>query len=157
MSVADVVKLGIYGSIANVTAQKKLLEVMNNAEDAKGTAIGATITTGPSHTDTVNVAVQLTDEAGDNVAGLHHLRFMLFTTAVGAAFNTLTLTTETAVGTAGTILVVEVAHEMYTVLTNDAGLFDVDIVYTTGAGTLFLAVVLPSNELAVSTVVTFTA
>ena len=154
MALADVVKLGIRGSIANVTAQNKLIELM---EAALGGVAGVTFTVGAAHTDTVNVAVQLTDEAGANIANKTHLTFMLFTTAAATAFNTLTLTTATAIGTDGTLLLEKTTDELYTVMTDVTGSFDVDLVYTTGAGTLFLGVVLPNGKLAVSTVVTFTA
>lgn len=153
MALSNAEKLGIYGSIASVTAQRKLVELMGFA---KGGVAGATFTVGASHTDTVNVAVQLTDEAGADVVGPASVTVLLLTTAAGVAFNTLTLTTALAIGTDGALTEL-VTDEVSTVVTEADGEFDIDIKYTTGAGTLFVAVVLPNGILAVSTVVTFTA
>ncbi len=152
--VADVVKLGIRGSIANVTAQNSLLTVMNNAEDAKGGVAGATFTVGAPHTSLVNVAIQLTDEAGNDVAVVATVSILLFADVVGVAINAIALDT-VAIGTDG-VLVTVVANEMYQAVSEADGDIDINFTEATATGDLYLGVVLPNGKIAIATdVITF--
>ncbi len=151
MAIPNVVKSGIRGGIPNVTAQNAVLDAMTITQ---GAVAGATFTVGDPHTSLVNVAIQLTDEQGDDMAVISSVTILLFADVAGAAINAIALDT-VAIGTDG-VLVTVVANEMYQAVSEADGDIDINFTEATATGDMYLAVVLPNGKIVVATdVITF--
>lgn len=157
MTISDVVKVGIRGGIPNVTAQNALVDTVDDFTDhiaAKaGVFAGATFdveTEADTTANTVIVTIQLVDEAGDDLTVPTSVRILLFKDAAGADFNTTGDTDYTSVLIATDGTLAELTEDMaYQAVSEDDG--DIDIKFLiTGAGSSFLAVMLPNGKMAVS-------
>ena len=119
-----------------------------------GVATKATFTVGAEDTNSINVAVQLTDETGDDVAEINHVRAYLSDSATGDGVCATAPDGDIAVGTDGTIIYEDVADKVFQIQTEADGEFDVDI-GEASTGTWYLVVILPNGTQAVSGAITF--
>jgi len=115
-----------------------------------------TITPGAAHTDTVNVAIQLLDYAGNDLAVAGSVIAYLSDVDTGLDITATDVTTETAIGTDGSLAVLT-ANKVYLLNSEADGDIDIDVQYTTGAHDFYLVVILPSGKRVVSTKIEFTA
>jgi len=115
-----------------------------------------TITPGAAHTDTVNVAIQLTDYAGVDLAVAGTVLAYLSDVSTGLDITATAVTTETAIGTDGSLAILT-ANKVYLLNSEADGDIDIDVKYTTGAHDYYLVVILPSGKRVVSTKIEFTA
>lgn len=115
---------------------------------------GATFAIGTETTNVINVAIQLFDGAGDEIATRAAIWFYLSDDAEGD--TVVAATTSLAIGTDG------VAIEM---ISNSAGMLisevdgdiDISIGDASGAATYYLVLVMPTGALVVSDAITFAA
>jgi len=115
-------------------------------------ASGVTFTVGTEETNVINVAIQLTDGAGDNLQSPSAVAFYL-----SDASNGLSLTSandEVAIGTDG-VYIETVADSSGVIVTEADGTADIDITDTSGASTYYVVLILPNGKLSVSDAVTF--
>ena len=125
-----------------------ILKWMNNVP------CGATITVGAEATNVINVAIQLTDYLGEDIAAPACIKAYCCTTSAGTTKETTTVSTEAAIKTDGELTVVTAKTE-YNLLSEADG--DIDIDFTdTGTNSFYLALVLPTGKIVVSDVITFT-
>jgi len=116
--------------------------------------VDADITVGAEGTNVINVAIQLKDYLGNNIAAPSYVRAYFCTTTAGTTKETTTVSTETAIGTDGEILIVTAKTE-YMLLSEADGSIDIDIT-DTGTNDTYLAVVLPTGRIVVSDNIKFT-
>ncbi len=116
--------------------------------------VDADITVGAEGTNTIDVAIQLKDYLGNNVATPTYIPAYCCTTSAGTTKETTTVSTETAILTDGEILVVTAKTE-YTLLSEADG--KIGLRFTdTGTNSFYFAIVLPTGRIVVSDVITFT-
>jgi hypothetical protein len=133
-------------------------EVTATASELNGivsTPTDATITVGTEADNSINVAVQLTDANGDNVAAIHHLLVYLSDQDDGTDVSAGAPDADVAIGTDGVILLEYTTDLVFQVQTDATGAFDFDIGDTTGTPTWYLVVVLPNGQQVVSDAITF--
>ena len=119
----------------------------------KNVCEGATITVSEKDTDEWYVNIQLTDYQGNDLAVAGNVMAYLASDADGLDFNTATVTTETAIGTDGSLAIV-IAKILYSLTSEKDG--DIDLVVTdTGDDVYYFVVVLPNGKLVVSDAITF--
>jgi len=121
-------------------------------KDAAG-AVGATITVGTEAADAINVAVQLEDNDGVNVAARRCVYVYLSDDADGDGITGTAPATSMAIGTDGNIIDTLTAKASFMIASNATGAIDLDITDTTGS-TWYLVVVV-GDELLVSGAITF--
>ena len=115
---------------------------------------GASFTIGAEAGNEINVAVQLLDGNGDELATRAAVQFYLSDDADGDTL--VAAATSLAIGTDGVIL--EHISNSAGVLVSEAdGDVDVTIGDASGAATYYLVLVMPSGELVVSDAITFAA
>lgn len=111
-------------------------------------------TVGTESGNAVTVAAQLKDFAGNDLTVPASLLMYLASDSAGLNIKASTVTTETAIGTDGSLGVL-LAGQVYQVTSEADG--DIDIVITdTSADTYYVVLVMPNGKLEVSTVATFT-
>ena len=115
-----------------------------------------TITPGEAHTDTVNVAIQLLDYAGNDLAVAGSVIAYLSDVDTGLDITVTDVTTETAIGIDGSLAILT-TKKVYLLNSEADGDIDIDVKYTTGAHDFYLVVILPSGKRVVSTKIEFTA
>lgn len=111
-------------------------------------------TVGTKVATTINVAVQLQDVRGRNVAERVGARVYLSDASTGAGITATATTTALAVGTNGSLLAILVTGKMMEVLTDASGRFDINVIQSSTAS-YYMVVILPDGSIAVSTVITF--
>lgn len=123
-------------------------------EAANAGAIGgASFTIGTEAANVINVAIQLTDGAGSNLAKRGFVQVYLSNDANGDSIATTGTPAGLAIGTDG--LFQQLTANKAGFCTSEAdGSIDLNIT-NTGAGTQYLVVVLPSGKLVVSSAITF--
>jgi hypothetical protein len=114
---------------------------------------GATFTIGAeSGGNVINVGIQLTDAAGNDMAIRNSLPFYLSADANGDAIATAA--TSLAIGTDG--LMIEWVSNSSGMLTSEAdGDIDINVGDASGVATYYLVLVLPNGKLTVSAAITF--
>jgi len=118
-----------------------------------GCAYGATITVGTEASNVINVTIQLKDYAGNDLDVANSIIAYCSSTATGLDRVTTTVSTETAIGTDGSLGII-LAKSMYLLISEADG--DIDLNFTdTGTNSFYLVLVLPNGKLAVSAVITF--
>lgn len=112
-----------------------------------------TFTIGDEAANTINVAVQLKDAAGDNLAVRGSVMAYLSTDAGGANLAATAPDGGVTIGTMG-LAVPLVAGKAFQLVSHTDGIVDLNI-EESGAATFYLVVVLPHGRLAVSDAITF--
>lgn len=115
--------------------------------------LSATFVVGTEAANAINVAVQLKDGAGVNVAERKVLQWYLATNATGATPAGTAPTGKVAAGAAGA-LIESINNLSGMAVTNATGQLDVTLT-DTGTPTFYLVLVLPNGSLAVSPAITF--
>ena len=119
----------------------------------KGVPFDATITLADEADNARAVTIQLLDFSGRPLHGRATIFAYLSAVSTGLDFGTAEVTTETAIGTDGS-LSVEVTGIAYKITSEIDG--DIDIVLTdTGTDTHYLVLVMPSGKLVVSDAIAF--
>lgn len=113
----------------------------------------ASFTIGAEAADTINVAVQLKDARGNNVAQVVNCKAYLATAATGIGLGTAT-TSAIAIGTNGTLLDITKTGQVFSVVTDASGRFDVNLIQT-ATPTVYLVVIMPDGSISVSSAITF--
>ncbi len=116
-------------------------------------AASATISVGAEETNVVNVAIQLTDGAGDNLDNQAAVIAYLSDAATGAGLATTAADT-VAIGTDG-VLAEIVSGQVYVLISDATGAVDINVTQD-AADTLYLILLLPSGKVVASSVLTFT-
>ncbi len=131
--------------------------VMDVQAGAKASPVaGATFTIGAEAADAINVAIQLTDANGADLAVAATVLIFLSSNSTGLDLTATGPSTSVAIGTDGAFLVTHVTKKIFTVQSEADG--DIDITLTeTGAATWYMVVVLPNGLQVVSDAITFAA
>lgn len=115
----------------------------------------ASITVGTESDDAINVAVQLQDANGDNVAAVYHVECYLSDQVDGTDETAGAPDDDVAIGTNGVILSELTTDIRFKIQTNATGAFDLDIGDATGTPTWYLVVILPNGQQVISDAITF--
>lgn len=134
-------------------ASGELYTVLNNFNNM---ACDATITVGAAHTSTIAATIQLKDWNGDDLTAANCIKAYLASDSSGLDVNATALTTEMAIGTDGSIAVLE-GSKSYLLVSEADGDIDITMGYTTGAKDFYLVLVMPTGKKVVSTKFEFTA
>jgi hypothetical protein len=110
---------------------------------------------GDEATDIIPVAIQVVDPGGDALEEKFALELYVCSDAAGETVAAAT-NVEVAVVT-GAALVTHVAHEWFSLVTDDAGLLELTFTDTSGTGTetLYIGIKLPNGKYIVSDAITF--
>jgi hypothetical protein len=117
---------------------------------------GATITVGTEAANSINVAIQLTDAAGNSLATVGHVKAYLSDAATGIGLTATAPDGDIAIGTDGAILYEDVADKVFALQSEADGDIDLDIGEAAG-GTWYLVILLPNGQKVVSDAITFAA
>ncbi len=127
------------------------------AKDAAARAYNAfnmaSFTIGTKSGNVINVAVALKDARGQAPQGPVVADLYLSDAAAGTAITGTSATL--AVGTNGAILAQPVSGKSAKVVTNSAGLIDLNVTQASSPVTYYLVVVFPDGSIAVSAAITF--
>lgn len=115
----------------------------------------AAFTIGTKSVNTINVAVQLKDAHGNNIAQPVNCKAYLSDSATGLGITGTPATSAIAIGTNGYILATLVTEVMVDVLTNAAGQFDLNLIQTASPTTEYLVLILPDGNILVSGAITW--
>lgn len=110
-------------------------------------------TIGAESGNVINVLGQLIDENDNEIAGVHYLTVYLSDAATGIGV-TGTAPAANAIATYGTLMITHTAVRFFDILTDADGKFDFNIQYA-GIKTWYMVVVVDSNEVVVSSAITF--
>ena len=114
----------------------------------------ATFTIGTEAANVINVAVQLKDGAGDDIATRAAVQFYLSDDADGDTI--VAAATSLAIGTDG-VAIENISNSAGLLISEADGDIDINIGDASGAATYYLVLVMPSGELVVSDAITFAA
>ena len=114
----------------------------------------ATFTIGAEAGNVINVAVQLKDGAGDDIATRAAVQFYLSDDADGDTI--VAAATSLAIGTDG-VAIENISNSAGLLISEADGDIDINIGDASGAATYYLVLVMPSGELVVSSAITFAA
>lgn len=117
-------------------------------------AAAASFTIGAEDTNVINVAIQLKDAAGNDIAYKACVQIYLSDDSAGDGLIATATSGNVAIGTDGTVINSYTAKKHLLVQSEADGDIDFNITES-GAKTLYMVVVLPSGALAVSGAVTF--
>lgn len=115
----------------------------------------ATITVGSEVTNVVNVAIQLTDGNGDDLANVAAVYFYISDDSGGSGVAATAPAGGIAIGTDGTLAEV-VSGKAGWLISEADGDIDIDVTET-GTDTFYLVLIMPSGETVVSGAITFAA
>ena len=119
-----------------------------------GMPCSATISVGTETDNVINVAIQLTDYLGNDLTNAASILAYCASDSAGLNIITKTFSTETAIGTDGSLGII-LAKTMYQLTSEADG--DIDLDFTdTGTNSCYLALVMPNGKLVVSDAITFT-
>lgn len=129
------------------------------ASPTDGGIAAATIVVGaesahPGHA--INVAVQLKDVFGNDLSVVGVVHAFFSSDAAGKDAVTTTLTTDLAIGTDGSCVIL-LAKSAYLLVSEADGDIDFNLVKDDGAATVYLNLVLPSGKIVTSDAITFSA
>lgn len=116
---------------------------------------GATITVGAEAANVINVAIQLTDAAGDALATVGHVVAFLSDASTGIGITAAAPDADVAIGTDGAILWEFVTDKAFMLQSEADGDIDLDIGDATGTPTWYLVVLLPNGQKVISDAITF--
>ena len=119
-----------------------------------GCAYSATLTPGASDADTVAVAIQLKDYAGNNLTVPNAVLAYLASDATGLTVNVTDGTTDLVAGT-GSVAILT-AYKAYLLVSDATGAIVVTLVKTDGAKDYYLVLVLPNGKRIVSSKIEIT-
>lgn len=118
--------------------------------------LNATISVGAEAANAINVAIQLKDAGGADLAAVGYVTAFLSDDSGGLAISGTAPATSVAIGTDGAIIK-ELTTKLAWILQSEAD-GDIDLTITeTGADTWYLVVVLPDGSQVVSDAITFAA
>lgn len=115
----------------------------------------AAFTIGTKSGNTINVAVQLQDANGRNIAQIVGATFYLSDNSDGHTLTATATTSALAIGTNGVLMNIDVAGKMARVITDASGRFDINVIQTASPTTYYFVVQLPDGAIVVSSAVTF--
>lgn len=124
---------------------------------------GATLTVGTETDDVINVAIQLTDVFGADLASIGVVHAYISDSATGDGIASSAPSGGVAIGTDGSILAELVTDKLFVLQSESDGDIDLDITGTSGSagaepeGPLYLVVILPTGETVVSDAIEFVA
>lgn len=124
--------------------------------DLKNTWSGATFTIGTESSNSINVAIQLTDIDGGAVAQSYIVTAYLSDDSTGAGLVATVPDGDIAIGTDGTILYELVTDKVFVIESEADGDIDLDI-GEAGADTFYLVLIDPAGRKIVSAAITFAA
>ena len=113
-----------------------------------------TFTIGAAVSHVINVALQLQDAQGHNLAIPAHVEVYLSDNADGSTLTATVPTSTTTIGTDGKILVVEVTDKVFDLLVSAAGKVELNFTQT-ATQNYYLVVKMPDGSLVVSPVIAF--
>jgi len=119
-----------------------------------GCAYDATITPGAAHADTVAIAIQLKDYAGNNLTVPNAVLAYLASNATGLTVNTTDGTTDLTAST-GSVAILT-AYKAYLLVSDATGAIAVTLVKDDGAANYYLVLVLPNGKRIVSSKIEIT-
>lgn len=119
-----------------------------------GCAYNATITPGAAHADTVAIAIQLKDYAGNNLTVPNAVKAYLASDATGLTVNVTNGTTDLTAST-GSVAILA-AYKAYLLVSDATGAIVVTLVKTDGAKDYYLVLVLPNGKRVVSSKIEIT-
>ncbi|MFZ7134337.1 MAG: hypothetical protein ACOWWR_18480 [Eubacteriales bacterium] len=118
-----------------------------------GAPVNAEITVGVEDTNVINVSIQLKDWDGKDLANPASVTAYLASDSAGLNVVTTTVTTETAIGTDGSLGII-LAKTMYLLTSESDG--DIDLDFTdTGTNGFYLVLVMANGKLVVSDKIEF--
>jgi hypothetical protein len=115
----------------------------------------AVFTIGAKAANTINVAVQLQDARGRNIAQIANVQAYLSASPTGAGLSAVPTSSALAIGTNGTILAITVAGLVVDLITNASGQFDLNIIQTAGGTPYYLVLCLPDGSVICSPIIQF--
>lgn len=137
-----------------VASGGKITVESGGAIDDKGAVGGATITVGNESSDVRQIAIQLTDANGADIAVRAAVHIAVLLDANGDAFVVTGGSTGIAIGTDGALLTM-VAKKLFLAISEADG--DIDLTWTdTGTEAAYLAVILPNGKMIISSALTNT-
>ncbi len=127
-----------------------------SSDPAYAVCESATITVGAEATDVINVAIQLKDGGGNEIATRTSLMAYLSSDATGDTLNTTDANLSSAIGTDGQ-LVELTADVLFFLVSEVDGDIDIDFTKTDG-GTIYLNLIMPgTGRVVTSGAITFAA
>jgi hypothetical protein len=122
--------------------------------DIGGQVAGASFTVGAENANVRNIAIQLKDAQGKDIAHRAAVHIAVLADANGDAFVTTGGSTGIAIGTDGALVAI-VAKKLFLAISEADG--DIDLTWTdTGTEAAFLAVILPNGRMVISAALTNT-
>jgi hypothetical protein len=150
-AIANETSVALSGAIPSTSAATEIKRILNAAIPAPA---GATFSIGAeSGGDAIVVSIQVTDANGNDINARTAVTAFLLADANGDAFNTASATV--AAGTDGALATL-VTNKAYQCITEADGDLDISITIS-GAATKYLAIVLPSGKMVISSVITWAA
>ncbi len=147
----------VYNLKKNVSGPEDLKDMTVAASDLNsfdGAVASADYTVGTEAANVINVAGQLKDAAGNDMAVANALPFYLSDDAAGLTPSTTAPDGGIAIGTDGALI--EWAANLSGLLVSEAdGDFDIDLTHAAGAATWYLNVKMPNGTLVTSAAITF--
>jgi hypothetical protein len=130
----------------------KLIADPGDVIDIGGGCAGASISVGAEATNVRQIAIQLKDAQGNDLAHRAALQVAVFADANGDAFAATGGSTGIAIGTDGALVPV-VAKKLFLAISEADG--DLDLTWTdTGTEAAYLAVILPNGAIVISAALT---
>ncbi len=120
-----------------------------------GKITGVTFVIGAEITNVINVAMQLIDPTGADLAVIGNVRVFLSDASTGIGLTAAVPDTSVVIGTDGAIIETTLTSGSWLLQSEADGDIDIDISEVGGAGTWYVVVVLPDGTQIVSTAVTF--
>ena len=137
-------------ALANPQAAREVRNVLNVLNSGLA---DAEFTVGAEAANVINVAIQLKDPQGGDLAQRTAVIILLLADANGDALNTIDLDT-IAIGTDGVVAEL-LADKVLLAVSEADGDIDINLTEATATGTLYMAVVLPDGRMAISGAITF--
>jgi hypothetical protein len=143
------------GGNTQVIASGGLLVLETGAQfDNAGAVADASITVAAENTNVRQIAIQLKDAQGNDIAVRQAVKIAVLADANGDAFVTTGGSTGIAIGTDGALLAI-VAKKLFLAISEADG--DIDLTWTdTGTEAAYLAVILPNGKMIISAAMTNT-
>jgi len=145
----------VTASAAELNALDGITSTVSELNAVASLPATADITVGTEADNSINVAVQLQDANGDNVAAVYHVECYLSDQADGTDETAAAPDADVAIGTDGVILSELTTDIRFKIQTDATGAFDLDIGDATGTPTWYLVVILPNGQQVISDAITF--
>lgn len=138
---------------STTTIQVALIAGIAEAAAFVNAPLQATMVVGTEATNVINVAGQLQDVFGDDLAKAAAVQFYLADDAAGMTPSTTAPTGGIAIGTDGALLE-SIDNLSGTIIAEADGDFDIDLT-DTGTPTFYLVLIMPNGKLVISDAITF--